>query len=67
MNVGREHQLNIAKKSMDYHCIGTVFLGLSHARAIEIIKKATGKTVELPIDCNCQYLHSHVEMVHITE
>ena len=67
MDISTERKLNIAKKSMEYHCIGTVFLGLSHARAIEIIKKATGKTVELPTDCSCQYLHGHIDVIRITE
>ena len=64
MDIGEKNQLNIAKKSMDYNCIGTVFLGLSHMKAIEVIKRATGKTVELPTDCSCQYLHGHLGSLH---
>ena len=65
MAISTERKLNIAKKSMAYPCIGTVFLGISHARAVEIIKQATGKTLELPTDCSCKFLHSHIEMWNI--
>ena len=67
IEIGEKNQLNIAKKSMEYNCIGTVFLGVSHMKAIEIIQKATGETVAPPTDCNCQYLHSHIDVIRITE
>jgi hypothetical protein len=64
MDIGEKNQLNIAKKSMDYNCIGTVFLGLSHTKAIEVIKQATGEAVAPPTDCSCQYLHGHLGSLH---
>ena len=53
LSVPEQHQLKIARKSMQYICSFAGTIGLKHAVASEIIARATGRPCAMPDGCYC--------------
>ena len=54
MSIPEKHQLKIAKSTIKLSCIGAKIMGgMSHIKAIEVIKTLTGKREQIDNDCTC--------------